>query len=148
MTAAGSRDTARTARRFADPDRVTGALAELGLWDTAGKSPADPAAAEVIEHLAHAADPDRAVTGLFRIVTVANNRDTDGDPDPAGLLRRLRDSPMFRSRLVGVLGASAALGDHLAFHPGDWRLLDEEAVLPDHAEVLLTAVGADPADPP
>ena len=146
MTAAGPRDPARTARRFANPGRVTAALGELGLWDPAADGPADPAAAEVIERLAHAADPDRAVTGLLRMITAANA--TDGQVDAAEVLGRLRHDPLLLSRLAGVLGSSAALADHLALHPEDWRLLDENARPPRHADALLTAVGADPADPP
>ena len=51
-----------------------------------------------------------------------------------------------------VLGASAALGDHLARHPGDWRVLSGPDALrsPGPAELradLLMAVGAKPDDP-
>ena len=35
----------------------------------------------------------------------------------------LRADEELRDRLVTVLGVSAALGDHLARQPGDWRLL-------------------------
>jgi glutamate-ammonia-ligase adenylyltransferase len=51
---------------------------------------------------------------------------------------------VLRRRLVAVLGGSAALGDHLAANPADWRLLTGPPGLPD----LLRVVGADPADPP
>ncbi|HUW16889.1 MAG TPA: bifunctional [glutamine synthetase] adenylyltransferase/[glutamine synthetase]-adenylyl-L-tyrosine phosphorylase, partial [Actinomycetes bacterium] len=55
-----------------------------------------------------------------------------------------------RARLSAVLGTSAALADHLARHPDDWRLLaDPEATASRPTEAglrrgLLQAVGADP----
>ncbi len=54
------------------------------------------------------------------------------------------------ARLATVLGASSALADHLARHPGDWReLRGPEAVSePGPGELrsrLLASVGADPA---
>ena len=56
-----------------------------------------------------------------------------------------------RDRLLAVLGASAALGDHLVRHPEHWPALDEPA--PAHPRLLraalLETVGADPtADVP
>ncbi len=55
------------------------------------------------------------------------------------------------ARLIAVLGPSAALRDHLARHPGDWRVLrDGEGLRPlEPGEVragLLAAVGARPED--
>jgi len=101
----------------------------LGLWT--GGDPADSGAAAVVSALGRAADPDLALLALSRIA----------EPD---LLAALRTDPVLRRRLVAVLGASAALGDHLATHPADWRLLTGAPALPD----LLRVVGADPADPP
>ncbi|HEX6755123.1 MAG TPA: bifunctional [glutamine synthetase] adenylyltransferase/[glutamine synthetase]-adenylyl-L-tyrosine phosphorylase [Mycobacteriales bacterium] len=123
---------------FVDASRAAGLLGPggLGLWTDAG--PADDGAAAVVAALGRAADPDLAVLGLSRIA----------EADPAGvaeLLTRLRESPSLRARLLGVLGASSALGDHLAAGPDDWRLLEDRAPAPMD---LLTAVGADPADPP
>ena len=51
-----------------------------------------------------------------------------------------------------MLGASAALGDHLVRHPDDWQVLSGPDALrsPGAAELradLLTAVGAKPDDP-
>ena len=56
---------------------------------------------------------------------------------------------MLRDRLTTVLGASAALGEHLARHPADWRLLTVDVpVAPSPVSELraelLAAVGADP----
>ena len=101
----------------------------LGLWT--GGDPADSGAAAVVSALGRAADPDLALLALSRIA----------EPD---LLAALRTDPVLRRRLVAVLGASAAFGDHLAANPADWRLLTGSPALPD----LLRVVGADPADPP
>ena len=118
---------------FADAERADTLLGPapdgLGLW--AGGDPADGGAAAIVSALGRAADPDLALVALSRIA----------EPD---LLAALRADPVLRRRLVAVLGASAALGDHLAANPADWRLLTGPPGLPD----LLRVVGADPADPP
>ncbi|MEU9834844.1 bifunctional [glutamine synthetase] adenylyltransferase/[glutamine synthetase]-adenylyl-L-tyrosine phosphorylase [Streptosporangium sp. NPDC048047] len=69
-----------------------------------------------------------------------------------GVLGALRADPGLRARLLGVLGVSAALGDHLVRHPEHLALLaDERAVRRpasrDLRAGLLRAVGADPGDP-
>jgi [glutamine synthetase] adenylyltransferase / [glutamine synthetase]-adenylyl-L-tyrosine phosphorylase len=125
---------------FADAARADALLGGdtggLGLWSAGG--PADDRAAAVVSALGRAADPDRALLALTRLA--------DADPAAAPeLLDRLRTDGPLRTRLLGVLGASAALGDHLAAHPADWRLLADGAEAPPD---LLAAVGADPADPP
>ena len=93
--------------------------------------------ADVLTALAGAADPDLALAALARI------------PRDEALLAALRDDPGLRRRLAAVLGASAALGGHLARHPDGWRLLagPEALASPSAGELrtaLLTAVGADP----
>ena len=140
------RSAARLARLgFADADRAAGLLAGLTLWHLGLNEPADPGAAAVITALARCADPDRAVLALTRLV------EAQADAEP--LLDRLRDCDQFRARLLAVLGASSALADHLIAYPDDWWLLDAgvEPPLADPATFtaeLLTAVGADPTDPP
>ncbi|MGH3734321.1 MAG: bifunctional [glutamine synthetase] adenylyltransferase/[glutamine synthetase]-adenylyl-L-tyrosine phosphorylase [Micromonosporaceae bacterium] len=94
---------------FGDPVRAADTLGGLGLWDTAGQRPADDASAELLTGLAAAGDPDLAVHQLQRLVDVA--------PE---VLDALRDEPELRPRLIGVLGASAALGDHLVAYPDQW----------------------------
>jgi [glutamine synthetase] adenylyltransferase / [glutamine synthetase]-adenylyl-L-tyrosine phosphorylase len=119
---------------FADADRAESLITgELAL-DIKGED------SELVEALAAAADPDAALAGLARLAL------------DAGLLAALRTEPGFRTRLTAVLGASTALADHLARHPGDWRELSGPQAVsePTAGELrarLLISVGADPADP-
>ncbi|WP_405986296.1 bifunctional [glutamine synthetase] adenylyltransferase/[glutamine synthetase]-adenylyl-L-tyrosine phosphorylase [Streptomyces sp. NBC_00872] len=63
------------------------------------------------------ADPDLALRGFVRLAEAQK-------PDErAMLLDTLVTAKPLRDRLLGVLGASEALGDHLARHPGDWHAL-------------------------
>ncbi len=93
---------------FGAPREAATALADLDLTDDD----------EVIASLAAAANPDLAATGLVRLAGAATDRDA--------LLGRLRTDDWFLRRLTLVLGASAALGAHLARHPDDWHVLDDE----------------------
>ena len=95
--------------------------------------------AVLLAALAAAADPDLAVAALARM------------PRDEGLMTALREDPGLRSRLTAVLGASAALGDHLARHPADWQVLAGpdalRAASPAQLRAdLLTGVGARPDD--
>jgi [glutamine synthetase] adenylyltransferase / [glutamine synthetase]-adenylyl-L-tyrosine phosphorylase len=123
LAAMGFADTSRAQRLLTD---------DLQLASTAED-------ADLLDALAGAADPDLALASLARLA---------GD---AALRAALRTDPGVRERLVSVLGASAALGDHLARHPGDWRALSgPDALRPpgrdDLRAAMLTAVGARPAD--
>ena len=90
---------------FADTGR-----ARMLLTDELGLDPEGPDA-PLVEALAAAADPDLALAALARMA-------------PGEELRAaLRSDEGLRDRLVTVLGVSAALGDHLARHRDDWRLL-------------------------
>ncbi|MFF3754068.1 bifunctional [glutamine synthetase] adenylyltransferase/[glutamine synthetase]-adenylyl-L-tyrosine phosphorylase [Streptomyces sp. NPDC002018] len=63
------------------------------------------------------ADPDLALRGFVRLAEAQK-------PDERTmLLDTLITAKPLRDRLLGVLGASEALGDHLARHPGDWHAL-------------------------
>ena len=145
----GFEDGARAARLLSDPS--------LGLWDLERNEPADPEAGPVVAALARAGDPDLAVRSLHRLVEALDGTDSDGHA-AAALLAGLRGSGLLRSRLLAVLGASSGLADHLAAHPGDWTVLDDEAdgrgrgdERPSARELerqMLAAVGADPDDPP
>ncbi|MBO0786522.1 MAG: bifunctional [glutamine synthetase] adenylyltransferase/[glutamine synthetase]-adenylyl-L-tyrosine phosphorylase, partial [Actinobacteria bacterium] len=118
---------------FAAPDQAEQlVVTELGLA-------ADGAGRDLLAALAAAPDPDLALAALARM------------PRDQELMTALRDDAGLRARLTSVLGASAALGGHLARHPDHWRVLAgpgaERSPGPDELRAsLLTAVGADPAD--
>ncbi|MEU4567111.1 bifunctional [glutamine synthetase] adenylyltransferase/[glutamine synthetase]-adenylyl-L-tyrosine phosphorylase [Micromonospora sp. NPDC023956] len=97
--------------------------AGLALWRPESQEPADEPATELLTALSRAADPDLALRQLHRIVE-AERRTTE---QPA-LLGALHADPGLRRRLVAVLGASSALGDHLVANPDHWRVL---ATAPD-----------------
>ncbi|MFI6228458.1 bifunctional [glutamine synthetase] adenylyltransferase/[glutamine synthetase]-adenylyl-L-tyrosine phosphorylase [Micromonospora echinospora] len=90
----------------------------LGLWRPESQEPADAPATELLTALSRAADPDLALRQLHRIVEA--ERRTIEEP---ALLAALHADPGLRRRLVAVLGASSALGDHLVANPDHWRVL-------------------------
>ncbi|WP_394438359.1 bifunctional [glutamine synthetase] adenylyltransferase/[glutamine synthetase]-adenylyl-L-tyrosine phosphorylase [Streptomyces sp. SGAir0957] len=75
----------------------------------------------LLDALGATADPDLALLGLVRLVEAQER--ADGDPGRRELLDTLVTAKPLRDRLLGVLGASEALADHLARHPADWRAL-------------------------
>ncbi|MBM7519939.1 bifunctional [glutamine synthetase] adenylyltransferase/[glutamine synthetase]-adenylyl-L-tyrosine phosphorylase [Nocardioides nitrophenolicus] len=97
---------------FVDLDRAVAHLDQLG-----------PGATDLLALLGRTADPDAALHGLVRLADAA---------EPAGeraeLLRAVRDDEGTAMRLLCVLGASAALADHLAGHPGQWRELADPSL--------------------
>ncbi|MCK9898882.1 bifunctional glutamine-synthetase adenylyltransferase/deadenyltransferase [Parafrankia colletiae] len=167
MTARRATVAAQLARLgFSDVERVAATMRRIGLLPAAGETAAGETAAReaaareaaagggsaagfpvsaIVGELAAAADPDLALRSLERLLAA----------QPAGegdrVLAALAGSPGLRRRLIAVLGASSALGDHLAVHPADWAVLASDTALagpPDAAAAradLLHAVGADPA---
>ncbi|WP_286960489.1 bifunctional [glutamine synthetase] adenylyltransferase/[glutamine synthetase]-adenylyl-L-tyrosine phosphorylase [Arsenicicoccus sp. UBA7492] len=109
---------------------ATGALARQGFQDPSRAQTLldDPAVTTLVGDsrdalvgaLRTTADPDLALLSLVRLAEALTG---DGrDRGPAGDLgRALREDPAGRDRLLHVLGASSALGDHLVSHPQDWR---------------------------
>ncbi|MFJ4904947.1 bifunctional [glutamine synthetase] adenylyltransferase/[glutamine synthetase]-adenylyl-L-tyrosine phosphorylase [Streptomyces sp. NPDC093249] len=71
----------------------------------------------LLDALGATADPDLALRGLVRLVEA--QPETERQTFTATLL----SAKPFRDRLLGVLGASEALGDHLTRHPRDWESL-------------------------
>ncbi|GHB59366.1 glutamate-ammonia-ligase adenylyltransferase [Streptomyces viridiviolaceus] len=114
MTAPGRRSSTFTRllrHGFTDPS------AAERLLDSGDLAPVrdDPV---LLEALGATADPDLALHGLVRLL--------EAQPEPSArreLLDTLTASKPLRDRLLGVLGASEALGDHLARHAGDWQAL-------------------------
>lgn len=125
------------------PETSTGLFARLGFDDTrrARSFASSPVLGNLVdlEHddtgllraLAHTADPDLALAGLVRLLEAAeaakaagsagDGDGVDGPVDLPGLCSVLSTHGEQRDRLLAVLGASAALGDHLARHPSQWR---------------------------
>lgn len=68
----------------------------------------------LLEALGATADPDLALLGLVRLLEAQQGRE---------LLDTVIAAKPLRDRLLGVLGASTALADHLARHPQDWQAL-------------------------
>ncbi|NJP44620.1 bifunctional [glutamine synthetase] adenylyltransferase/[glutamine synthetase]-adenylyl-L-tyrosine phosphorylase [Actinacidiphila epipremni] len=95
---------------FTDPG---GAERLLGVDELHGVR-SDPV---LLEALGGTADPDQALLGLVRLVEAL------GEAERRTLLDTVTTAKPLRDRLLGVLGASEALGDHLARHPADWHAL-------------------------
>lgn len=110
--AAGSmRPEIRLVRRgFTDPGAALRLLAGPGLGALAD----DPV---LLDALGATADPDLALLGLARLLEALDAAEQQTLRDTLTTSKPLRD------RLLGVLGASAALADHLARHPRDWHAL-------------------------
>ncbi|WP_030659164.1 MULTISPECIES: bifunctional [glutamine synthetase] adenylyltransferase/[glutamine synthetase]-adenylyl-L-tyrosine phosphorylase [Streptomyces] len=92
---------------FTDPS----AAARLLDTEALAAVRADPV---LLDALGATADPDLALRGLVRLA------EAQPSGELPGLLDTLVSAKPLRDRLLGVLGASEALGDHLARHPRDW----------------------------
>ncbi|MEV5638659.1 bifunctional [glutamine synthetase] adenylyltransferase/[glutamine synthetase]-adenylyl-L-tyrosine phosphorylase [Streptomyces flaveolus] len=114
MTAPGRRSSTFTRllrHGFTDPSAAERLLDGVELTPVRN----DPV---LLEALGATADPDLALHGLVRLL--------EAQPDPTArreLLDTLIAAKPLRDRLLGVLGASEALADHLARHAGDWQAL-------------------------
>jgi glutamate-ammonia-ligase adenylyltransferase len=114
MTAPGRRSStfSRLLRHgFTDPSAAERLLDSAELTGVRN----DPV---LLEALGATADPDLALHGLVRLL--------EAQPAPAArreLLDTVIAAKPLRDRLLGVLGASAALAEHLARHAGDWQAL-------------------------
>ncbi|MFD7980861.1 bifunctional [glutamine synthetase] adenylyltransferase/[glutamine synthetase]-adenylyl-L-tyrosine phosphorylase [Streptomyces sp. NPDC059071] len=71
----------------------------------------------LLDALGATADPDLALRGLVRLV------EAQPEAERPALTTTLLSAKPFRDRLLGVLGTSEALADHLARHPRDWQAL-------------------------
>ncbi|MFT4009004.1 MAG: bifunctional [glutamine synthetase] adenylyltransferase/[glutamine synthetase]-adenylyl-L-tyrosine phosphorylase [Nocardioidaceae bacterium] len=97
---------------------------------------------QLLHMVATTADPDQAVAYLAELA------DRDGT-----LLAELAADEGTAMRLLSVLGASSALGDHLLRHPEHWHELENPTLGSTRPAAwwlrakLLEAVGADPAGP-
>ncbi len=134
-------------------DSLAGRLARLGFGDPAQavrQLESAPLAVlldqvDVVDAFGAAADPDLALRTLGRICDAASIG------EKAELVAAVIEDAGLRARLIGVVGLSGALGDHIVRHPEHWRVLREPMAIdqrPNAGELreeLLRAVGADPA---
>ncbi|WP_328806617.1 bifunctional [glutamine synthetase] adenylyltransferase/[glutamine synthetase]-adenylyl-L-tyrosine phosphorylase [Streptacidiphilus fuscans] len=98
-------------RGFTDPETAAQRLAEPALAAHASDS-------VLLDALAATADPDQALQGFAELVAACPT-----DAERHALLDTVTTAKPLRDRLLGVLGASAALGEHLRRHPHDWHEL-------------------------
>ncbi|MFI7286467.1 bifunctional [glutamine synthetase] adenylyltransferase/[glutamine synthetase]-adenylyl-L-tyrosine phosphorylase [Streptomyces anulatus] len=120
---------------FTDPS----AADQLLNLDALASVRSDPV---LLEALGATADPDLALRGLVRIA------EAEAESERQVLLDTLVTAKPLRDRLLGVLGASEALGDHLARHPRDWQALVTYEAVDLHPGVAEFERGlADAVDP-
>ena len=135
---------------FADPPRAEHLLADpalAGLID-----PLDDLFSDGLpDALGAVADPDLALLSLVRLMeslraSAPRRRDVESGSGAqvSGLVAALRHRGPARDRLLAVLGASTALGDHLVAHPEHWRsVADARPRTPDERiHELVEAVRA------
>ena len=119
---------------FLDPDRAGTLLGKLG-----------EVAAPIVPLLGRSADPDQALAALVALAEEVEDRDR--------LLKEVADDEGTSMRLLSVLGASAALGDHLRRHPDHWHDLCDPTLGSTRPaayalrESLLRSGCADPDEP-
>ncbi|CAM5379993.1 glutamate-ammonia-ligase adenylyltransferase [Streptomyces spiroverticillatus] len=114
MTVPGRRSSTFTRlirHGFTDPATAERLLAE----DSLALVRNDPV---LLDALGATADPDLALRGLVRLAEAQAD-----EAQRHEFLRTLVSAKPLRDRLLGVMGASEALADHLARHPGDWHAL-------------------------
>ena len=119
--------TATLARRgFADPGRAAQLLGDRALAGLV--DPLDDVFSDGLsDALSAVADPDLALLSLVRLMDALragerSRRDVENGAgrEVPGLIAALRHQGPSRDRLLAVLGASTALGDHLVTHPEHW----------------------------
>ncbi|BCJ51219.1 hypothetical protein Asp14428_26940 [Actinoplanes sp. NBRC 14428] len=124
----------------------------LRLWNPEAQEPVDPEAGELLQALSRAADPTLALRQLHRLVDAASRAALRGNGGPVtgpgeeiaagpaaeAILTALAGDAGLRRRLIAVLGASSALGDHLVANHDQWRVLvTGKTGLPPNAEGRL-----------
>ena len=132
-----SRRTQLFRQGFVDVERTEALLDRLGKDVTT-----------FVALLARTADPDAAAG---RLVELADRvAQLEGDDAREAFLETLVDDEGTAMRLLSVLGASVALGQHLLRHPDQWRELTDPTLGSTRPAAywlrgeLLRAVGADP----
>lgn len=138
-----TRPTTRSLARYGLEDTRTAVhLRTLGL---AVDNAAALGAEDVLAALSRTGRPDLAVQNLAAVVQAS--------ADGAEMLLELRENVRFRARLLGVMGGSTGLSDHLAANPEHWRLLIPEAIPGElitsktMRSVVFRSVGIHPDEP-
>ncbi|TDP89074.1 bifunctional [glutamine synthetase] adenylyltransferase/[glutamine synthetase]-adenylyl-L-tyrosine phosphorylase [Labedaea rhizosphaerae] len=128
-----ARSTQSPARYGLTDDRAEQDLVAAGWWQDGGPTPGSDV---VLAALARTPDADLALLALDRLRVATDDWDD--------LSAELRDNPVFRARLLAILGSSSALGDFLAANPREWHRIVGELTEPaDYAGLLLEAVTVD-----
>lgn len=126
--------------------RSTERLAYLG-WT-------DDAAVPLLRSLSRAPDPDLALGALVRLRESLDKSQEAGElsagdqelgADVTAFDDALRSDIGLRARLLGLLGSSSALGDHIVAEPTRWTGL--RLALPTREDVLADMLGAVDATP-
>ena len=102
---------------------------------------------ELLWALSGAGDPDLALNTLIRLRDQLTSGDYAEGQEYADFDAAIRSDVAFRVRLLSLVGASTAMGDHLVANPGLWRLVAQP--MPTPAEMmreLLECVQATPLD--
>jgi glutamate-ammonia-ligase adenylyltransferase len=129
--------TALARAGFYDTDRAAAGLARLAQVRADGLE-------SVVDLLSRTADPDLALDALVRLA--------EETADVDDLLATVVADEGTAMRLLAVLGASRALGDHLVRHPDQWTELRDPTLGSTRPaayavrEGLMRAVGATPTD--
>ena len=101
---------------------------------------------ELMRTLSRAPDPDLALITLNRLKEALESaEDLPNAASWAALVDDLRHNESLRGRLLGLIGCSSALGDHLVAEPSKWTLLRDE--FPSRGQMfarMLSAVDASP----
>ncbi|ULE32058.1 bifunctional [glutamine synthetase] adenylyltransferase/[glutamine synthetase]-adenylyl-L-tyrosine phosphorylase [Mycobacterium sp. IDR2000157661] len=116
-------------------------VGRLGLVEPTAQADLDrlgwntDACVELLWSLSRAPDADGALRTMVRLAEALGSGWDE-------LNNAVQQDRGLRGRLFGVLGSSMALGDHLVAHPGNWRLLAGDVVLPSVETLRDTFVAA------
>lgn len=131
----GAPTTAELARSgFSDAARAQSLLADAAL------EPWRDHTSVLVEALATVADPDEALLGLVRLSEALGS-------EASAMAAQVSADRTQLDRLVGVMGVSAALADHLVSHPSHWRdVVDAAPMSPQERTTELVAAVREPGD--
>ena len=95
--------------------------------------------------LANVGDPELALNTLYRL----NENLKPGSDEATAFLDAMRNNEVVRSRVLALVGGSAALGDHLVANPHLWRsFADPIPHREDMMAAMLSSVEAEPIAKP